>query len=77
MDGRLTPVSRRELVKRLRKIGFDGPFSGGKHQAMRHPDGRRIILPNPHQSDVGSSLLKRILRQAGISEAQWHEVGGG
>ena len=28
---RLTPVKWRDLVKRLRALGFDGPFSGGKH----------------------------------------------
>ena len=33
--------------------------------------GRRLILPNPHTGDIGSSLLSRILRQAGVSRAEW------
>ena len=32
------PVKRRELIKFLKRAGFDGPFSGGKHQI--HGKGR-------------------------------------
>jgi predicted RNA binding protein YcfA (HicA-like mRNA interferase family) len=32
---------------------------------------RRLILPNPHRSDIGSDLLSRILRQAGITREAW------
>lgn len=28
------PVSRRTLIATLRKLGFDGPYSGGKHEAL-------------------------------------------
>ena len=28
------PISRRELIRALQKAGFEGPFSGGKHQFM-------------------------------------------
>jgi hypothetical protein len=28
---RLTPVSRNYLIKRLRELGFDGPYAGGRH----------------------------------------------
>jgi hypothetical protein len=28
------PISRAELVRNLRKAGFDGPYPGGKHQHM-------------------------------------------
>jgi hypothetical protein len=26
--GRLAPVSREELIQRLRRLGFEGPFTG-------------------------------------------------
>lgn len=32
---RLSPISRQELVRRLKRAGFDGPFDGGKHQFLR------------------------------------------
>ena len=70
MAGRLTPVSRRELVRRLVRLGFDGPYTGGRHEFMVHQD-RRLILPNPHRGDIGVALLSRILDEAGISREEW------
>ncbi len=70
---RLTPVSRSELIFRLRRFGFDGPFAGGRHQFMERAD-RRLILPNPHRQEIGVDLLSRILRQAGLSRSDWIET---
>lgn len=28
------PITRRELIRGLRKLGFEGPLSGGRHQFM-------------------------------------------
>jgi len=27
----MNPISRRELIKRLKTLGFTGPYSGGRH----------------------------------------------
>ena len=67
---RLTPVSWNNLVKRLRELGFEGPFSGGRHPQMRR-DNVTIIIPNPHEGDISVGLLSRLLRQAGISREEW------
>ena len=64
------PISRTELVRALRALGFTGPFSGGKHQFMVRGY-RTLRIPNPHQGDLGKELLKRILRQGGIDLAEW------
>ena len=50
---RLAPVSRREFLDRLRRLGFDGPYAGGRHQFMMKSE-HRLILPNPHRSDISS-----------------------
>jgi predicted RNA binding protein YcfA (HicA-like mRNA interferase family) len=66
-------VSRKELIRKFRGLGFTGPFSGGKHQFMSR--GRqKIRIPNPHVGDIGASLLKEILRQAGISSEDWDKL---
>ena len=67
---RLTPVSRAELLRRLRSLGFEGPFVGGHHFFMVRGD-LRLIVPNPHRADIGVDLLARILRQAGVSREEW------
>ena len=70
---RKTPISRRELIRGLRRLGFEGPYSGGRHQFMARGE-LKVRVPNPHGKDVSAALLKEILRQAGISEAAWERA---
>ena len=44
------PVSRRQLIAALRRLGFQGPYSGGKHQFMLRDD-RVISVPNLADED--------------------------
>ena len=67
---RLTPVTWREFVQRMRELSFEGPFAGGRHPQMRRDD-VTVIIPNPHDGDIGVGLLSRILRQAGVSRDEW------
>ena len=57
-------------MRKLRKLGFDGPYQGGKHPYMIKGD-LVLTIPNPHRRDIGVGLLSRILRRAGISEEEW------
>ena len=66
----LSPVSWRKFVKRLRELGFDGPYTGGRHPQMRRGD-VTVIIPNPHEGDIDIGFLRRLLRQAGVSRAEW------
>ena len=66
-------ISRKELIRRFRALGYSGPLSGGKHQFM--VKGRqKIRIPNPHMGDIGVSLLREILRQAGIPSEEWDKA---
>jgi predicted RNA binding protein YcfA (HicA-like mRNA interferase family) len=70
---RLGPIKRAELIRYLQILGFEGPYSGGKHQFMLKGV-IRLRLPNPHRRDVGRELLSRILKQAGIDKDSWEEL---
>jgi len=70
---KLGPVSRRMLIRRLHLLGFEGPFSGGRHQFMSRGD-VDVHVPNPHEGDIGAELLTRILRQAVVSREEWSRV---
>ncbi len=67
---KLTPVSRRELVQRLHELGFEGPYAGGRHPQMRRGD-VTLIIPNPHEGEIGVGFLSRLLRQGGITREEW------
>jgi predicted RNA binding protein YcfA (HicA-like mRNA interferase family) len=67
---KLKPVSWKELVTKLNELGFEGPFSGGKHPQMRR-ENLTLIIPNPHKKEISIELLQRILRQANISREEW------
>lgn len=68
------PVSRKDLIKKFRELGFRGPYSGGRHQFMIKKD-LKIRVPNLHKSgDISDSLLHEILRQAMISKDEWDKT---
>ena len=64
------PIKQKDLVRHLSALGFDGPYSGGKHPFMVKGD-ITIALPNPHRQEIGKELLSKILRQAGIAREDW------
>jgi len=67
---KLTPISWSKFVKRLRKLGFEGPYQGGKHPYM--VKGNLVLtIPSPHRKEINIDLLSRILRQAKIDRVEW------
>ncbi len=67
------PIKWRELVRRLRALGWSPPEGGSRHPVM-WKEGHKIVIPNPHKGDVDWSLTKRILDQAGISPEEWERL---
>ena len=70
---RIGPIARKDLIHCPGQAGFEGPFSGGKHQFMAR-GAATIRVPNPHRGDMGTELLIRILRQAGIGRDEWERL---
>lgn len=68
---RLTPVSQKDLIKRLRRLGWEGPEHRSDHPYMLKEDLPPLRIPNPHSADISVDLLRRILKQAGISPNEW------
>ena len=68
------PISRRELIRRLRISGWQGPFPSKRHQFMSKT-GQRVFIPNPHRGDLDWSLVKLIVTQAGIAPEAWKKLG--
>lgn len=56
---KLKPLKAKEVIKKLKKLGFSGPFPGGKHVRMVH-EGKRMIIPIPvHKNkDISVGLIR-------------------
>ena len=70
---KLGPIKRKDLIKYLRKLGFHGPFSGGKHEFVQKGK-QRLRMPNPHKGDISQGFLIRILSEAGIERSDWEDI---
>jgi len=70
---KMRPLTRREIVRRLRRLGFVGPTGNGPHQYMVKSR-QRARVPNEHGSVVSVGLIRRMLREAGISVPEWESV---
>ena len=66
-------ISWKKFIKKFQALGFDGPYSGGRHLFMTKDD-LKIHIPNPHHGDISKHLVAEILRQAGISRTVWGKM---
>ena len=54
------PLKRRDFIRKLRALGFDGPFSGTRHQFMVWRQHRQTI---PTNAEYSVPQLRLLLRQ--------------
>lgn len=65
---KLSPEKPQTVVQKLRQLGFEGPFGGGKHLVMRHPEsGVKIPVPFHGGRALPIGTLRAILRQASVT----------
>lgn len=60
---RWTPCKRREFIRRFRKIGFEGPFAGTRHQFLVFHT-HRLAVPSNEEYSVPQ--LRMLLREAEV-----------
>lgn len=73
----MKPVKRREFIDKLKKLGFQSPFAGSKHQFMIFKNHRLTIPSNKEYSvpqlkfmlkEVERIIGKNIIANAAITE---------
>jgi len=60
---RWTPCRRSDFIRKLRRLGFDGPFSGTRHQFMIFGEKRLAI---PSNTEYSVSQLRMMVREIGL-----------
>ena len=58
---RWMPCKRRDFIRRLEKLGFDGPYSGTRHQFMVY-EHHRLAIPSNVEYSVPQ--LRMMIREA-------------
>lgn len=57
------PCKRKEFVRRLRKLGFDGPFAGTRHHFMIYGENRLAI---PSNKEYSVPQLRMMVREVEV-----------
>ena len=71
------PCKRRVFIKRLRKLGFEGPFSGTRHQFMVFGNYRLSI---PYNAEYSVPQLRKMIREVEsilsrtLASAEWNRL---
>ncbi len=74
---RWTPCKRRDFIRRLRKLGFESPYSGTRHQFMTYQNHRLSI---PSNSEYSVPQLRFMIREIGailereITMSDWYAL---
>ena len=72
---RLTPERPTEVIRKLRRLGFEGPYGGGKHVVMRHPQTRkRISVPMHGSRTLPLGTPRAVVREAGSTTEEWRRL---
>ena len=72
---RLVPLKPQEVIRKLRHLGFEGPYPGGRHPRMvDFRTGRIVPVPFHKGKDVSVGLVKEIINELGITNEDWQNL---
>jgi predicted RNA binding protein YcfA (HicA-like mRNA interferase family) len=74
---RWIPCKRREFVKKLRQLGFEGAFSGARHQFMVYGQHRLTIPSNDEYSVPQLRMMIQeveVIVQREITLEEWNSL---
>lgn len=75
MNPRLPRVECRQLIRVLKRAGFEEQRQRGSHLTMRRvSDGRRVTVPVHEGRTIPPGTLRAILRDAAISADEFHKL---
>ncbi len=71
---RLPTLRARKIIQALERVGFVLDRHTGSHLIFRNPGTHRVTCVPKHSKDVKRSLMKMILRQAGLGEDEFRKL---
>ena len=71
---KLRLVTYGELRKVAESCGFQWQRRQGSHNAFKNSEGRIIVIPDHGGQVIVRPLLRKILRDMGISVTEYHKI---
>ena len=74
MSARLPNVSARQVVAALKRAGFRELHQKGSHLMLWNEQKQLLTGVPMHPGDLGRGLVKKIIKQAGLTEDQFRRL---
>ncbi|MGY4706929.1 type II toxin-antitoxin system HicA family toxin [Candidatus Bipolaricaulota sp. J31] len=71
----LRPLSSEDVLRALKRAGFEVIRQRGSHMRLKHPDGRVVTVPR--HREIGRGLLRKIIRDAELSVEEFLKLLSG
>jgi len=71
---KLPSLTPREVVKKLKKLGFTEHHQVGSHLTMKHAVTKRRAVVPLHVKDIKKGTLFSLLREAGIEKNEFIQI---
>lgn len=68
---KLPALKSKELLKKLKSMGFTEDHTTGSHIILYHPITKRRAVVPFHLKDISKGTLSAILREAGITRVEF------
>ena len=60
------PMTPKEMIRHLKKIGFEEVSQNGSHIKLKNPESGRTVIVPYHSKAMKKGLEQAILKQAGL-----------
>ena len=69
---RLPACSGQDAIRVFRKLGYEVDHQTGSHVILRHPQMRRLTVPN--HRELAKGTLRALIREAGITKEEFIQL---
>jgi len=71
---KLPALTGKQIVEILKKAGFEEVRQKGSHVFLKHPDGRRTVVPVHAGETIGPGLLSKILKDVKLTKEEFYRL---
>ena len=66
---RLPVCSGQDAIRVFQKLGYEVDHQTGSHIILRHPQTRRLTVPN--HRELAKGILRALIREAGLTKEEF------